>query len=534
MSLSQYDNEPPPSGKVKLETSNGDVIIELWSKECPKACRNFVQLCMEDYYNNTIFHRIVKDYLMQGGDPTGTGNGGDSIYGEPFPTEVHTRLKFNRRGLLAMAGGDNDNGSQFFITLGPCEWLFKKHTIFGKIVANTVFNVVPLGDLETDENERPLFPPKIVKATVLDNPFDDIVPREPIAAPAAPAPTKKKLRKETRLMSFGDDGEQQDDEGETEFASIGMKSSHDLLNDERLKKEAAYSEAELAAIKNREVEEKAKQKKKADFKAKIKDAARGEAGAEVGAGAVAEDVQDLRVPGTAAPNKMPNAKSKSADDDDDDDEHNEKEGQPVGYLQQLSNERAAEAKAEFQRIKLDMLKFKKMKRKEQEESEKAMEDRELSELERRRLQYIKKKSTGAEREQKTVERMRSFSEMLSMTALKQKRAEQENASDEEEVEVPVSVAVNSLTDNPAHTLQAIMDEDSEEEQTDWVKHKLKCPKQKSCAPDDYYVVLDPLEMASEGRKNMQRLKQIRTQQHQQNQRERMLESGSGRKKQKLL
>lgn len=65
-------------------TSIGDIDIELWGKECPLACRNFIQLCMEGYYDNTIFHRIVKEFMVQGGDPTGTGTAGDSIYGEPF------------------------------------------------------------------------------------------------------------------------------------------------------------------------------------------------------------------------------------------------------------------------------------------------------------------------------------------------------------------------------------------------------------------------------------------------------------------
>lgn len=70
--------------QVLLITSAGDLDIELWSKEAPKACRNFIQLCMEGYYNGTVFHRVVKDFIVQGGDPTGTGMGGESIYGKPF------------------------------------------------------------------------------------------------------------------------------------------------------------------------------------------------------------------------------------------------------------------------------------------------------------------------------------------------------------------------------------------------------------------------------------------------------------------
>ncbi|KFM02990.1 Peptidyl-prolyl cis-trans isomerase CWC27, partial [Pygoscelis adeliae] len=119
---------------VLLRTTAGDIDIELWSKEAPKACRNFIQLCMEEYYNNTIFHRVVPGFIVQGGDPTGTGSGGDSIYGAPFKDEFHSRLRFNRRGLVAMANaGPHDNGSQFFFTLGRADELNNKHTIFGKV-----------------------------------------------------------------------------------------------------------------------------------------------------------------------------------------------------------------------------------------------------------------------------------------------------------------------------------------------------------------------------------------------------------------
>ncbi|VDP19466.1 unnamed protein product [Soboliphyme baturini] len=129
-----YITEPPTSGKVLLKTTVGDIEIELWSKECPKAARNFIQLCLEGYYDNTIFHRVVPGFIVQGGDPSGTGLGGSSIYGEPFKDEFHSRLKFIRRGLVAMAnGGPNDNGSQFFFTLEKAPELQDKHTVFGKV-----------------------------------------------------------------------------------------------------------------------------------------------------------------------------------------------------------------------------------------------------------------------------------------------------------------------------------------------------------------------------------------------------------------
>ena len=144
-----YVLEPPTSGKVLLKTDCGDIEIELWSKEAPKACRNFVQLCMEGFYDNTIFHRIVKNFCIQGGDPTGSGEGifllgrlcaesnpvigGESVYGRPFEDEYHSRLRFSHRGIVASAGPQNQNQSQFFITLDKCEDINRKHTIFGKV-----------------------------------------------------------------------------------------------------------------------------------------------------------------------------------------------------------------------------------------------------------------------------------------------------------------------------------------------------------------------------------------------------------------
>jgi peptidyl-prolyl cis-trans isomerase SDCCAG10 len=150
-----------------LKTTVGEILIELWSKECPKACRNFIQLCMEGYYDGTIFHRVVKDFIVQGGDPTGTGQAGESIYGEPFKDEFHSRLRFNRRGLVGMANADrDDNGSQFFFTLtNQCAELTKKHTLFGKVVGNTLYNMLKLGESECID-ERPSRPHKVTSAEV--------------------------------------------------------------------------------------------------------------------------------------------------------------------------------------------------------------------------------------------------------------------------------------------------------------------------------------------------------------------------------
>ncbi|CAI7907982.1 unnamed protein product [Closterium sp. NIES-54] len=174
-----YVLEPPTQGKVVVTTTLGDLDIELWPREAPKAVRNFVQLCLEGYYDRTIFHRIITGFMVQGGDPTGSGTGGESIYGEPFKDEFHSRLRFSHRGLVACAnaGAPHSNGSQWFFTLDRCDWLDKKHTIFGKITGDTIFNAVRLGEVDTDDNDRPFEPPSIISVEVIWNPFEDIVPR---------------------------------------------------------------------------------------------------------------------------------------------------------------------------------------------------------------------------------------------------------------------------------------------------------------------------------------------------------------------
>ncbi|PVU84593.1 hypothetical protein BB559_007545 [Furculomyces boomerangus] len=242
-----YILEPQTKGKVILKTTAGDLEIELWPKEAPKASRNFVQLCMEGYYNNTIFHRVVPGFVVQGGDPTGTGEGGESIYGEPFQNEIHPRLRFSRRGLLGMANnGDGENGSQFFITLGPTPELQNLHTIFGTIVGDTVFNALKLAEGEVDkETERPLYPRKIVSAKILVNPFEDIVPRtlaserEIVNIKKEPGKVltvnkKKRVKPNKSLLSFEDD---LDGTESQESIKKKAKSIYDMYNNSETSKD---------------------------------------------------------------------------------------------------------------------------------------------------------------------------------------------------------------------------------------------------------------------------------------------------------
>ncbi|CAH1642955.1 unnamed protein product [Spodoptera littoralis] len=241
-----YIQEPPALGKVLLKTTAGEIDIELWTKEAPKACRNFIQLCMEGYYNGTIFHRVIPGFIVQGGDPNGDGTGGESIYGAPFKDEFHSRLRFNRRGLVGSANaGKDDNGSQFFFTLAATPELQNKHTIFGKVTGETIYNVLKLSEGLIGPDDRPDHPHKITSTTVLINPFTDIVPRVQETREEDKPKKKKKERvgvKNFGLLSFGEEAEE--DEGEAAEYRGKPKSTHDLLEDPKLSSKTA-AELEL-------------------------------------------------------------------------------------------------------------------------------------------------------------------------------------------------------------------------------------------------------------------------------------------------
>ena len=118
-----------------VKTNMGDIEIKLFEKLTPKTVENFVGLAKEGYYKGVIFHRVIDKFMIQGGDPTGTGRGGQSIWGKSFEDEIVPSLVFDKPGYLAMANaGPNTNGSQFFITVVPTPWLNGHHTIFGEVI----------------------------------------------------------------------------------------------------------------------------------------------------------------------------------------------------------------------------------------------------------------------------------------------------------------------------------------------------------------------------------------------------------------
>jgi peptidylprolyl isomerase len=120
-----------------LETTKGTLEIGFYGESAPLAVQNFKTHVRQHYYDGTRFHRIIPNFVIQGGDPMGTGMGGESIWGEPFVDEFDIRLRFDRRGLVGMANsGPNSNRSQFFIALAATPWLNDHHTLFGWVIAS--------------------------------------------------------------------------------------------------------------------------------------------------------------------------------------------------------------------------------------------------------------------------------------------------------------------------------------------------------------------------------------------------------------
>ena len=152
------------ASEVVFETTQGKIVFALKPEIAPKACENFEGLVKKGYYDGITFHRIIKNFMIQGGDPTGTGRGGQSIYGQPFEDEFKPNVMFNKAGILAMANaGRNTNGSQFFITTVPTPHLNGRHTIFGEVVEGMDV-VKKLENVVTDGRDMPMQPQKILKA----------------------------------------------------------------------------------------------------------------------------------------------------------------------------------------------------------------------------------------------------------------------------------------------------------------------------------------------------------------------------------
>ncbi|KAK9156695.1 hypothetical protein Scep_003269 [Stephania cephalantha] len=151
---------------VILHTTLGDIHMRLYPEECPKTVENFTTHCRNGYYDNLIFHRVIKGFMIQTGDPLGDGTGGQSIWGREFEDEFHKSLRHDRPFTLSMANaGPNSNGSQFFITTVATPWLDNKHTVFGRVVKGMDV-VQAIEKVKTDKMDKPYQDVKILNVTV--------------------------------------------------------------------------------------------------------------------------------------------------------------------------------------------------------------------------------------------------------------------------------------------------------------------------------------------------------------------------------
>ncbi|KAI6042582.1 cyclophilin-type peptidyl-prolyl cis-trans isomerase [Pisolithus marmoratus] len=181
---------------VTLHTTHGDLKVEVFCEAVPKAAENFLALCASGYYDDCIFHRNIKGFMIQTGDPAGTGKGGQSIWGKPFDDEntfypqgtqikcapptrkvtmtMAVRPQFNARGVVAMANsGPNTNKSQFFVTYAKQPHLDGKYTIFGKVIDGADSTLDLMERVPVNNKNRPLAEIKLTQVTIHANPIAD-------------------------------------------------------------------------------------------------------------------------------------------------------------------------------------------------------------------------------------------------------------------------------------------------------------------------------------------------------------------------
>lgn len=252
---SVYATEPASSGRVLFETTHGPLEIQLWCRECPTVTKLFLQLCMDGFYDNMIFHRIVSDFLIQ----TGASRQGNkpAAFTKDYQNkiqapqtlerrkyETHSRLRFNHRGQLAMALGVNDDDDeqlqpQFFITLDEAPYLDGKHVLFGTCSGPTIFNALRIGKMAVDDNHQPIdleHAPRITACKIIENPMHISL----VSSAAVPwrveednkvqkKKKKRKGKKDLNVLSFGDEMEAEED-------LSGIKSSHDVVSSKILSK----------------------------------------------------------------------------------------------------------------------------------------------------------------------------------------------------------------------------------------------------------------------------------------------------------
>lgn len=540
-----YTLEPPTEGKVVITTTHGDIDVELFAREAPLACRNFIQLALEGAYDECAFTRVVRDFMIQTGDPTNTGRGGESVHPSGvFKDEFHSRLKFNARGRVAMAnaGRKDTNGSQFFITLAPCAWLDKKHTIFGKCGSSSFYNAMEIGKVEV-VGDAPVAPaPRVLKVEVIHNPFDDIVPRRrrgdvDDGADGANVEdfrkTKKAPKKKLNLLSFGEEAAEDEETLERVAPGLKIKSSHDVGGDDTL---VSASAEETREVMERTERDRALAKERKDrVRERLRDMGEDDASGD-----------DERARETSG--------KRAAKGWDDDDEN----GHDVGGKRQRGDGADAAGFEERMRAKMvakrrelgdvegglkdierdikaqaDALEEKKAKYalKEKRRAEKAARDDErrareanklkklglgkkalsredaalLNDAEVKRIETKARKSRVVDREKETLARLAAFnSKHASVLKSKNASADATPAQDAPEInERAGMVGVSRFVPQGLYYMDDENAENDDDDDSDWRTHKLafvetKRDMQYSASVDDYEVV-DPLLEKGKGK-----------------------------------
>ncbi|GAB68467.1 cyclophilin [Plasmodium cynomolgi strain B] len=221
-----YSIEPKTSGRVTIYTSLGELEVLLFCNECPVACQNFLQLCLNNYYNGNKFFRVIPQFLIQTGDHTNTGLHNEYAFKEPFQNECNRRLKFLYAGCISFANLNIEkpsNGSQFFITLDKAEYLNNKSTLFGKVAKHSIYNLLKFNQIKTNKKDEPIEDaPYIRYIKIEENPFHHLVPYanyERDVKEKKQEDVRGELPREAKklrgnLLSFGYDEGEEAEEGE--------------------------------------------------------------------------------------------------------------------------------------------------------------------------------------------------------------------------------------------------------------------------------------------------------------------------------
>jgi peptidyl-prolyl cis-trans isomerase SDCCAG10 len=472
---SVYATEPATSGRVIFETTHGPIEIQLWCRECPETTRIFLQLCLDGFYDNMIFHRILPNCFIQTGalrQPPVVEEEESIRNNEDYRSkiqadqalerrqyEVHSRIKFNHRGQVAMAlTVQGDEGQleeiqpQFFITLQDTPFLDGKHVLFGTVSGPTVFNAIRIGKVDVDEETNlPKgdleYAPRIKSVKIVDNPLHSNLtsqPKVPWRAEIKPKEKKKKKRKGKRdinVLSFGDEMEQ--DDGNEGLPA--MKSSHDVLQSRKLSKAVDDNVKEAVENASVDVDRTEKQASRKDYSRRI------------------------------SPTEEEDPRAKESEEQPNVQEASEKlHSEEVRKLEYLVKRSEAS-------LQNDLAKTSETAQLQPApKSEGGKRDSAMSMVEARRAKYVKGRKNKKEREDETLAKLSTFQSKVRGGAGKAKeskrRDDQENSLASRMAERAQAASRAGAVQNdggPAYHGQ-VLESDGDEEGSNWIQTEFMC------------------------------------------------------------